>query len=117
MSKKIILATLAIGLVALLPATVSAYGACHAGYTHVGPNGAYHTGTTVGYGPHGAYETSHTTAVSGGGAYHEGYSAGTTGYRGVSGTEYRGVSTTGTTSGYYYAPSHYNAQVNYGYVR
>src|SRR5271166_6347867 len=100
MLKKIILAAFAAALVVLgVPAVVSAYGACHVGYTHAGPNGVYHTGETVARGPGGGvYAGGHTTAYGG--------------------TEYRGVSTTNAayggahyssagSSGYYYAPGYH----------
>jgi hypothetical protein len=41
----------------LMPTMVDAYGAAHVGYTHVGPNGVYHTGTTVASGPGGVAAT------------------------------------------------------------
>jgi hypothetical protein len=118
MLKKIILAAFAAALVVLvLPAVVSAYGACHVGYTHVGPSGVYHTGETVARGPSGVYAGGRTTAVGYGG----------TEYRGA--TEYRGVSS--VSPGYHYAPSYsggaayrgttYGGAVEggyrYGYVR
>ena len=54
MLKKIVLAAFAAALVVLvMPAAVSAYGACHVGYTHVGPSGVYHSGETVARGPEG----------------------------------------------------------------
>jgi hypothetical protein len=43
-----------------------AWGAAHAGYTHVGPGGVYHQGYTAARGPYGAY----------GGAYRGGYGYG-----------------------------------------
>jgi hypothetical protein len=56
------------------PSWAHAYGAAyHSGYTHVGPNGAYHAGTTTAVG--GAYRPGY-----GGTAYHAGYT-GTTGVR------------------------------------
>jgi len=72
MLNKIILPAITAALVLLvLPAKLDAYGACHTGYTHVGPNGAYHTGSTTVAGPGGAATTSHTSAYgAGGGAYH-----------------------------------------------
>jgi len=110
MLKKIILAAFAAALVVLvMPAVVSAYGACHVGYTHAGPNGVYHTGETVARGPGGTYAGGHTTAYGG------------TEYRGVSSTNaaYGGAhySTSGS-SGYYYAPGYHGATTtSYGYVR
>lgn len=43
-----------------------AWGGYHYGYTHVGPYGAYHVGSTAGYGGYGG-------AYRSGGAYHYGY--------------------------------------------
>src|SRR3954468_21994260 len=73
--KRIMLLLGATALVALLtPSEVRAYGAAHVGYTHVGPNGVYHTGKTAAYGPGGAYAGGHTSAYgAGGAAYHSGY--------------------------------------------
>src|SRR5262249_44520785 len=75
MLHKITLLALTAGLVALLaPSRAGAYGAAHVGYTHVGPNGVYHTGETVARGPGGTYEAGRTSAYgAGGGAYHAGY--------------------------------------------
>src|SRR5947209_9480313 len=82
----------------LMPSEVRAYGAAHVGYTHVGPNGVYHTGETAAVGPRGAYEGGRTTAAGYGGAeYHAGYGH----------TEYR------------YAPSYAGGtqSAHYAYVR
>src|SRR5262249_22918129 len=58
MLKKLLSVTFAAAVVVLvLPSVVSAYGAAHVGYTHVGPNGVYHTGETVARGPGGTYAT------------------------------------------------------------
>src|SRR5262245_6909351 len=75
MLKQTVLLVAVAALVALLTASdVRAYGAAHVGYTHVGPNGVYHTGETVARGPGGAYAGGHTGAYGyGGGAYHAGY--------------------------------------------
>jgi hypothetical protein len=116
MLKKIVLAAFAAALVLLvLPAAVSAYGACHVGYTHVGPSGVYHSGETVARGPEGAYAGGRTTAYGAGGAEYHGYSAvGTTG-----GAAYGAHYSTGNTGGYYYAPGYGHATTtsSYGYVR
>ena len=76
-------------LVLALPAEVDAYGAAHYGYTHVGPNGVYHTGGTAAYGPRG-YGSTHTTSAYGYGGAHAGY------------------------GGYHYTPS-YGGGYHYGY--
>ena len=87
---KFVLSLTAIVLAVLdMPSRADAYGAAHVGYTHVGPNGVYHTGTSAAYGPGGAYAGGHSTAVGGGGAYHEGYHYGTGGSSAGSG--YDGV--------------------------
>ena len=63
MLQKIALAAfVAVCVVLVLPAAASAYGAAHVGYTHVGPNGVYHAGTTVAHGPGGTYAHSGRTA-------------------------------------------------------
>jgi hypothetical protein len=68
MLKKIILVAFVAALAALLtPADAGAYGAAHVGYTHVGPNGAYHVGGTE---------------VRGGGGYGGGGGGAAYGYRG-----------------------------------
>jgi hypothetical protein len=102
MLKKIItLAAMAALAALLMPSRLDAWGACHTGYTHVGPGGVYHTGSTTVSGPGGTYSTGHTGAYgSGGGAYHSGYSAGT-GYGG---------------GGYHYNYGYAHGG-SYGYVR
>jgi hypothetical protein len=84
MLTKIVLAATATALaVFLMPTKVDAYGAAHVGYTHVGPNGVYHTGETVTSGPGGVHAYGGTTAAgSGGGVYHAGY-GGAVGYGGA----------------------------------
>src|SRR5262245_16203366 len=70
MLRKIALAAFAAAVIMLVrPAAVGAYGAAHFGYTHVGPAGAFHTGTTWGHGPYGGY---HTAVGFGGGTYYGG---------------------------------------------
>jgi len=113
MLKKIIMSAVVAAVAALLtPSLAQAYGAAHVGYTHVGPNGVYHTGETVARGPGGnVYAGGHTTAAGYGGAYHTGgatYGGGayggyhySAGYSGVGGVRYGGTTTYG----------------GYGYVR
>lgn len=60
MLSKLFTAAVAVGAVLALPAAASAYGAAHVGATHVGPNGAYHTGDTVRYGPNGVTNVDRT---------------------------------------------------------
>src|SRR6516164_10492088 len=82
-SRCILLAATVAFAVVLTPSKVGAYGAAHVGYTHVGPNGVYHTGETVTSGPGGVHAYGGTTAAgSGGGVYHAGY-GGAVGYGGA----------------------------------
>jgi hypothetical protein len=99
--------------VALTPAAADAYGAAHVGYTHVGPNGVYHTGATAT--ANGGYHTStgyHSTNPYGGGyhygatssPYGGGYHYGATGYGGYGGGGGYHYSTGyGTGGGYHYS--------------
>jgi hypothetical protein len=109
MLKNIVLLTAVAALACLMtPSVVRAYGAAHVGYTHVGPNGVYHTGETVASGPGGTYAGGHTTAVgAGGGEYHAGYGT-ATGYGGAYG-------------GYHYSAGYaggaYAGGASYGYIR
>jgi hypothetical protein len=113
MLNKIMLLVAAGALAALLtPAQAGAYGAAHVGYTHVGPNGVYHTSETAVSGPGGTAVGGHTTAAgAGGGTYHAGYAGGTTGSGGAA---YGGAS-------YHYSPSYYGGAAaggaHYEYVR
>src|SRR6516162_1831405 len=97
MLKKIILSAVVAAVATLLtPSLAHAYGAAHVGYTHVGPNGVYHTGETAVRGPEGnTYDRGGTTGAGYGG-YH--YNAG---YSGAGGVRYGGTTTYG----------------GYGYVR
>jgi len=113
MRKKIILSAVVAAVATLLtPSLAHAYGAAHVGYTHVGPNGVYHTGETAVRGPEGnTYVRGGTTGAGYGGAYHTGgasYSGGAyggyhynAGYSGAGGVRYGGTTTYG----------------GYGYVR
>lgn len=72
-----------------------AWGACHAGYTHVGPHGVYHAGFTAARGPGGrVYGGAHVGGWgAGGGSFHAGYVGGA-GYGGavrVGGVHYGGA--------------------------
>jgi hypothetical protein len=113
MLNRIMMLVVAGAVAALLtPSEAAAYGAAHVGYTHVGPNGVYHTGETAVSGPRGSYETGRTTAVgAGGGAYHSEQGAGRTEYGGGA---YGGAS-------YHYSPSYYGGAAaggaHYDYVR
>ena len=109
-------APLTVLAVLLLPAEVDAYGAAHVGYTHVGPNGAYHVGKTEAVGPGGAYAGGHATAVGAGGAYGGAYHYGAVGTGGA--YQYGGAAVGGAYhyGGTAYAPSYYGA-AGYGYIR
>ena len=108
MLPRIVLLVAVAALVALLmPTKVDAYGAAHVGYTHVGPNGVYHTGRTAVAGPGGVYAGGHTGAYGYGGAtYHTGYGA-AAGYGAAGGYHYTGAGYGGAAAGGY----------RYGYVR
>jgi hypothetical protein len=113
MLKKIVRAACAAALTMLVvPAAVSAYGACHVSSTHYGSYGGYHTSETVARGPEGnVYAAGRTTAYgTGGSAYHSGgYTYGDAQYH------------PGTSSSYHYAPSYsgaaYGHTTSYSYVR
>jgi hypothetical protein len=106
MLNKIILPTVVAALAVLLaPSVVDAYGAAHVGYTHVGPNGVYHTGATAVAGPRGDYAGGHTGAYGYGGAqYHAGYGA-AAGYGGAAAGGYH--YTTGYAGGAAVGGAHY----------
>ncbi len=53
-----------------------AWGACHAGYTHVGPGGVYHCGATAFHGPYGGYGGVHYGGVAYGGVHYGGVAYG-----------------------------------------
>lgn len=120
MMKKLAMAVFAAVVAVATPAELLAYGAAHVGYTHVGPNGVQHVGTTAVSGPGGTAATHNTTAYgAGGGAYHSGTTAAATPY-GAGATR----TTTETTGGYHYAPSYsgYSGATathttSYGYYR
>ena len=80
-----------------------AWGAVHAGYTHVGPAGVQHYGYTAARGPYGGYSAGHVSAYGyGGGAYRAGYGYG--GYGGYNvyspGYGYGGAAVGGYHYGY-----------------
>ncbi len=107
LNKLILPAVVAALMVLTMPSQVEAYGAAHAGYTHVGPGGAYHTSATAVAGPRGVDMTGHTTAVGyGGGVYHSGYGA-AAGYGGA-GYHY-GYGGVGASYGYNSHGANYNA--------
>jgi hypothetical protein len=97
LNKSLVLA-LAVVLGALLTASeAQAWGAVHTGFTHVGPGGIQHYGSTTVAGPYGAYSGAHYGAVGYGGAYHAGY-----GYMGGGGVGYAGYG-----GAYHYSASSY----------
>jgi hypothetical protein len=92
MLRKIVFAALAATLVMMLTSPAAhAWGCYHAGYTHVGPGGAYHVGYTRAYGGYGGY-----------GGYRAGYGYHYGGYGGYGGYHYGAY-----YGGYHYAPSYY----------
>lgn len=67
---------LAVPMLAISSPRAEAYGAVHAGYTHVSPTGnVQHVGYTAAAGPRGVEEHSGYTAAGPGGAYHVGGTA------------------------------------------
>jgi hypothetical protein len=113
--KQMVFAALAATLVMFArPSHADAYGAAHVGYTHVGPNGVYHTGATATSGPGGVRVGGQTTAAGYGGAAYHSSSGAAVGYGGSAAYH----SSTTATTGYRYAPG-YGGSVagGYGYVR
>jgi hypothetical protein len=98
--KNIIASAAALAVTLLAASQVQAYGACHAGYTHVGPNGVQHVGYSGASGPYGAGGSVHETSVGPGGTYHAAYGGATT----TGGSAYGGYHTyTPSVSGGYAA--------------
>ena len=108
LNKIITLATVVALATLLMPSRANAYGAAHVGYTHVGPNGAYHVGgTEVNRGGEGGYRY-------GGAEYRGGYeSRGGYEARGGGGAAYGGYH---YTTGYSGGAAAYGT-AHYGYVR
>jgi hypothetical protein len=105
MLRSILTAAVAAILVMLdTSAQAHAWGAYHAGYTHVGPNGVQHVGYTAAAGPGGVYGGAHYGAAGYGGAY-GGAHYGAVGYGGAA-YGYRG--------GYAYSPSAYSGVQAHG---
>jgi hypothetical protein len=92
-------------LALVVPAKVHAYGAAYVGYTHVGPNGAYHVGATEVHGGYaGGYGGAEYRGGYGGAEYRGGYSAdGYSGGAAVGGYHY----TTGYSGGAAVGGAHY----------
>ena len=118
MLRKTLFLVLATGLVALLTASdAQAWGAYHAGYTHVGPGGVQHVGYTAARGPYGGGYSVHNMSYGGagygayrsvsyGGAGYGGYHAYHAGYGGgyaVGGYHYGGYGYGGYSAGVYRA--------------
>jgi hypothetical protein len=106
--KTLVLAVAALLLILEQSSPVHAWGAAHAGYTHVGPNGVYHAGETAVREPGG-----------GASAYHAGYTS-TSGYHAgyTTGSAYHAGYTTGGAygaAGYHYSPTY--SGTAYGGVR
>jgi hypothetical protein len=95
----LVLALLALAATLLTSSRADAWGAFHAGYTHVGAGGVEHWGHTTAVGPYGAYSGGHAGAYGYGGAsYHAGYGSGER-YGGAYGGYHYGSSSYG---GYHY---------------
>ncbi len=111
--RSILLSALATTLLMLgTTSKAQAWGAAHAGYTHVGPSGVYHTGYTSVATPRGDYSGGHTSAYGyGGSSYHSGYGSGA-GYGAASGG-YHSYST-GYGGGYAAGGYHYGSYGGYG---
>jgi hypothetical protein len=105
------LKTLFLAVAALLCALAAssraqAYGCAHAGYTSVGPGGAYHAGGTAYSGPGGTYAAGSRAGVGPGGNY--GAAAGVRGPNGSGGAV--------NYNGYHYGEYTYNPSAS-GYNR
>ena len=83
-----------------------AWGAYHAGYTHVGAGGVSHYGYSSAHGAYGSYGESRSVYGTSGSVSHYGSSAGV-GCHGESGYHYSGTS----ADGYHYGASAYHAGV------
>ena len=75
-----------------------AWGVAHAGYTHVGPAGAYHVGVTERVGPGGATRVTDHVSEVGAGGYRAGFTT-TAGYR-------PGMGTAAYSAGYRVSPGY-----------
>ena len=53
-----------------------AWGGCHSGYTHVGPAGVTHVGSTSAWGGSGGFHSASVSHYGAGGDYHAGYAGG-----------------------------------------
>jgi hypothetical protein len=97
MLRQFLFLTLAAAAVVLVTSSqAQAWGAFHAGYTHVGYGGVQHWGHTSVSGPYGSYSGGHYGAYGyGGGSYHAGYGYGDR-YGAYGGYHYGGY------SGYHY---------------
>jgi hypothetical protein len=121
MLRKFLLLALAAPLLALgLTSKAQAWGAVHAGYTHVGPGGVYHQGYTAERGPYGGTSVQRSggyAGYGGAGGYHAEY--GHTGYGGSYGAAYGGYrSYTPSYSGGYAAGGyHYSGGYQAGVYR
>jgi hypothetical protein len=83
MLRKFLFLALAAALVTLLTTSqAQAWGAFHAGYTHVGYGGVQHYGYTSRSGPYGSYSGAHYGSTSAYGGYHSGYGYGESSYGG-----------------------------------
>jgi hypothetical protein len=104
MLRQTLLPVLAATVVALgSPSKANAWGAYHAGYTHVGPSGVQHWGHTGAVGPYGAYSGGRSFGTAGGYRYGSGYHYGGSAYGGYHYGGFGGASLYGGAyrAGYY----------------
>lgn len=76
MLRKTLAIVLPVCLLALTSTRALAWGACHSGYTHVGPTGVTHVGSTTAYGAGGGFHSASVSHYGAGGDYHAGYAGG-----------------------------------------
>lgn len=69
-NRLLLISMTASALAFLTPSEAGAWGAVHAGYTHVGPYGVQHYGTTRGVGPYGAYSNTRVSGTGYGGTHY-----------------------------------------------
>jgi hypothetical protein len=118
MLNKTLFLALAVVLGALLTASEAhAWGACHTGYTHVGPGGVQHYGSTSASGPYGSYSGSHYSSYGAGGSYHTGSAYGTSYGGAAGGYHYSGGSYGGYSAGGFHTGAVYGTGYSSGVYR
>jgi hypothetical protein len=115
-TKTISAAIAAILTTAAIAGQAQGWGAAHAGYTHVGPNGVQHASYNAAAGPGGYGSSAHVSSYGSNNAYHASYG---TAYHasGTSGGAYHSYSTQsgGYAVGGYHSSSTISAGVYRGY--